>query len=41
MGRKKPRAKMNPRKFDAGSGKKKEEQDWSFDEIARSKPRRR
>ncbi|MCD4779168.1 MAG: hypothetical protein K8S27_01260 [Candidatus Omnitrophica bacterium] len=44
MGRssKKPRKKMDPRQSTEGKSKeKKEERDWSFDEIARSKTRRR
>ena len=39
---KKPRRKMSPRSFQAATVKKKEdERDISFDEIARSKPRRK
>jgi len=40
---KKPRAKMNARKFEQGPKKEsnRKEDDWGFDEIARSKTRRR
>lgn len=42
MGRKKPRQKFDPKKFDPESQKQsKKEKDWSFDDIARSKTRRR
>lgn len=39
---KKPRKRMNAQQYEGGSGSaKKKEEDWSFDEVARSKPRRR
>jgi len=39
---KKPRGKMDARKFDGSVQKsEKKEQDWGFDDIARSKTRRR
>ena len=39
---KKPRKKMDIRKFEgAQAAKAKRESDWSFEEIARSKTRRR
>ncbi len=39
---KKPRKKLNARKAEgAGESKPKKERDWSFDDIARSKPYRR
>jgi hypothetical protein len=39
---KKPRQKMDARVHDAGSTqKKKKEQDWTFDDIVRSKSGRR
>jgi len=39
---KKPRQKFDPKKFETDSqGPKKKEKDWSFDDIARSKTRRR
>ena len=37
---KKPRPKLNPRSFEPTvESQKKEEKDWGFDEIARSKRR--
>jgi len=42
MGKKKPRQKIDPRKIRGEGGeKKKKEKDWGFDDIARSKTRRR
>jgi len=42
MGKKPRKNKMDPRKTEVGAGpKKKKERDWSFDDIARSKTRRR
>jgi len=42
MGRKKPRPKLDPKKYDGpGESDKKKEKDWGFDDIARSKTRRR
>lgn len=43
MGKKKPRQKMDARQVEPGAGakKEKEERDWSFEDIARSKTRRR
>lgn len=42
MGRKKPRQKFDPKKFDpTKEAQKKKDKDWSFDDILRSKPRRR
>ena len=39
---KKPRQKFDPKSFEATKEKqKKEEKDWGFDEIARSKTHRR
>ena len=40
---KKPRRKMDNRKFEGAEGvqKLKKEKDWSFEDIARSKPHRR
>ncbi len=39
---KKPRQKMDSRKFeDTGNQKPKKEKDWSFEDIARSKLHRR
>ncbi len=38
---KKPRMKVDTRKFEAAGETKKKERDWSFDDIARSKTRRR
>ena len=39
---KKPRQKMDAKQFEgAGEKKPKKERDWSFDDIARSKPHRR
>ena len=38
---KKPRLRMDARKFEEGASPKKKDQDWSFDDIARSKTRRR
>ena len=39
---KKPRQKMDVRKFESAEiSKEKKERDWSFDDIIRSKPRRR
>ena len=40
---KKPRQKMDARKLEGGAGgaKPKKEKDWSFEDIARSKPHRR
>ena len=38
---KKPRSKMNPRQADGQSKpQKKEDRDWTFEDIARSKTRR-
>jgi hypothetical protein len=44
MGRssKKPRQKFNPKKFEGvKESEKKKEKDWTFEDIARSKARRR
>jgi len=44
MGRssKKPRMKFDPKKFDDSvTASKKKEKDWTFDDIVRSKSRRR
>ena len=42
MGKKKPRQKLDPRQVPGeGAEKKKKEKDWGFDDIARSKTRRR
>jgi len=39
---KKPRKKMDARKIETGeTSKPKKDRDWSFDDIARSKPHRR
>jgi len=38
---KKPRQKMNARKFDDEAKQPKKEKDWGFEEIARSKNPRR
>ncbi len=39
---KKPRVKFNPRSFEAPAAQtQKKETDWSFDDIVRSKSRRR
>ena len=39
---KKPRRKMDSKKFEDAEGPKpKKEKDWSFEDIARSKPHRR
>lgn len=41
---KKPRQKLNAKSFEGGEGggaPKKKERDWDFDDIARSKTRRR
>ena len=38
---KKPRQKLEARRFEDSGPKEKKEKDWSFDEIARSKTRRR
>jgi hypothetical protein len=40
---KKPRQKMDSKKFEGAEGPKKpkKEKDWSFEDIARSKPHRR
>jgi len=39
---KKPRQKMDPRKFEgAANSNSKKERDWTFEDIARSKPYRR
>ena len=43
MGRsgRKPRTKMDPKSAADGTSPKKKEKDWSFEDIARSKTRRR
>lgn len=44
MGRssQKPRVKLDPKKFEAATDtQQKKEKDWGFEEIARSKTRRR
>lgn len=38
---KKPRKKLDPKQFEAGKSTPKEEKDWSFEDILRSKTRRR
>ncbi|MBF0385491.1 MAG: hypothetical protein HQL27_06425 [Candidatus Omnitrophica bacterium] len=39
---KKPRVKFNPRSFEpAAQAEQKKDKDWSFDDIVRSKSRRR
>lgn len=39
---KKPRTKFDAKKFEAGAdNERKKEKDWGFDEIARSKTKRR
>ncbi|MDP8212295.1 MAG: hypothetical protein P9X22_03265 [Candidatus Zapsychrus exili] len=43
MSKKKPRKKMDAKQFDGASAAPapKKEKDWSFEDIARSKPHRR
>jgi len=42
MGKKPRKNKMDPKQFEAaGEAKKKKERDWTFEDIARSKTRRR
>lgn len=42
MGNKKPRPKMDPKQHaESSPSKKKEDKDWGFEDIARSKTRRR
>jgi len=38
---KKPRAKVDAKKFEDAGETRKKEKDWSFEDIARSKTRRR
>ena len=38
---KRNKQKMDPKKFDVPQDSPKKDKDWSFDEIARSKTRRR
>jgi len=41
MGKKKPRQKLDAKKFVEGEKSAKKERDWDFEDIARSKTRHR